>query len=149
MKREKIFALVKEPEKCSIRLIDKELKAFNALIEGKREIIPFPELPGVCVIFDGNGLASKKRPSCFLPQYNDLLLGTVLFLGIDLEAGFKSLTEEQADMLEEYISVNEAGGFTGDVDKRVRKEYLSNSDETAVFGFLSEVKTKYKSVKAK
>lgn len=150
MKQNKIFALVKFPNKTSeIRLIDKDLKAFNTIIDGKREIIPFPDTAGVCIIFDGKAAESKKKPNCFLPEYNDLVSGAVLFVGIDNETGFLSLTEEQADKLEQYVKANDAGGFTGNVEERTRNEYLSNTDETYIFSFLSEVKTKYKTIKVK
>lgn len=150
MKQNKIFALVKQPNKVSeIRLIDKDLKAFNTIIDGKREIIPFPEMAGVCIIFDAKAAESKKKPNCFLPEYEDLVSGAVLFVGINSETGFQSLTEEQAEKLELYVKTNDAGGFTGDVTERTRTEYLSNTDETYIFSFLSEVKTKYKTVKVK
>lgn len=150
MKQNKIFIIVKKPGgNPEIRLVDGDLKTFTAITEGKREIIPFPEMPGICIVFDGQAAAGRKKPNFFLPKYDDLLLGTVMFVGINLETGFISLTEDQADKLEQYIRANDAAGFTGDVEKKVRTEYLPSSDENSVYSFLSESKTKYKSIKVK
>ena len=145
--KEKIFAIVKKaggaPE---IRLLEKDQRTYNAVIEGKREVIPFPNLPGVCIVFDGEG-AKYKQPNCFLPEYNDLLTGTAVFAGIDFEKGFISLSVEQAAKLEEYLNINDAKGFAGNVTEKIAAGYLPLSEENYLFGLLCEVKTKYKNLK--
>lgn len=150
MKQERMFAIVKKPGGAAeIRLTEKDTKAFGAAIEGKREIIPFPGMPGVCVIFDGEAALNKKKPNFFLPEYEDLIAGTCIIAGISLENGFASLTEAQAEKLEGYLKDNNASGFTGNLEERVRKEYLPVTEENFVYGMLCEVKTKYKNLKVK
>jgi hypothetical protein len=145
-----IFAVIKKaggsPE---IRLIEKDQKTYNAVIEGKREVIPFPALPGVCVIFDGEAVKNNKKPNCYLPEYNDLIVGTAIFAGINFETGFVSLTEEQAGKVEDYLKVNDAKGFNGNVSEKIATEYLPHSEENALLGLLCEVKMKYKTLKLK
>ena len=144
-----IFAIVKKAGANSeIRLIEKDQRTYNGIIEGKREVIPFPNISGVCVVFDGEA-AKTKKPNCFLPEYNDLLVGTVIFAGINFETGFVSLTEEQAVKIEDYLKANDAKGFAGNVEERIATGYLPHSEENYLFGLLSEVKTKYKSLKIK
>lgn len=147
--KEKIFAIVKKagasPE---VRLIEKDQRTYNAIIDGKREVIPFPNLSGVCVVFDSEA-AKDKKPNCFLPEYNDLLTGTVILAGINLETGFVSLTEEQAAKLEEYLKTNDAKGFAGNVEEKIATGYLPHTEENYLFGLLSDTKTKYKSLKIK
>jgi len=148
--KDKIFAIVKKPNGGSeIRLIEKDQRTYNAVIEGKREVIPFPALPSVCIIFDGEGLKNNKKPNCFLSGYNDLILGTAIFAGINFETGFVSLTEEQAVKIEDYIKINDAKGFAGNPAEQIASEYLPLSEENYLLGLLSEVKTKYKNLKIK
>lgn len=150
MKQEKMFAVIKKPGAAAdIRLLDKDPKTFTGIIEGKREIIPFPRLPGVCIVFDAEALQTNKKPNCFLPEYSDLILGAVIFAGINIESGFVSLTEEQTGKIEEYIKANDAKGFAGNAEERVALEYLPLNEENYVFGMLCEVKTKYKNIKLK
>ena len=149
MKQEKVYAVVRKPnDDCEIRLLDNEPKAFSAVIEGKREVIPFPALPNVCVIFDGEAVKKDKKPNCFLPEYNDVILGAAVFAGINFEKGFISLTEEQAVKVEEYIKTNDAKD-TGNIKERILSEYLPYCEKNYLFGLLCEVKTKYKAVKIK
>ena len=149
MKQEKIFVVVKKPGGGSeILLAEKDPKAFSAAVEGKREIVPFPGLAGVCAIFDGEG-QGKKKPACFMPEYGDLICGTVIFSGIDFDTGFLSLTEEQAVKIEEYVRVNDAKGFNGNAEEKIASAYLPMTEDNYLFSLLSEVKTKYKSPKLK
>jgi hypothetical protein len=148
--KDKIFAIVKKPGgDCEIRLVESDPKVFGGVVEGKRELIPFPAMPGVCVIFDGEAAQNKKKPNCFLPEYNDLLVGTVVFAGLNLETGFVSLTAAQADRIEAYTQANDARGFSGNAEARIAAEYLPHNEENYVYGLLCEVKTKYKSLKLK
>jgi hypothetical protein len=150
MKQDKIFAVVKRAGGGSeIRLIERDQRTYNAVIEGKREVIPFPNLSGVCIIFDGEGVKNQKRPNNFLPEYNDLIVGTAIFAGIDFETGFVSLTAEQAVVIEDYLKANDAKGFSGNADECIASEYLPHTEENYLFGILSEVKTKYKALKIK
>lgn len=144
-----IFAVVKKPGASpEIRLIEKDQRTYNAIIEGKREVIPFPNLLGVCVVFDGKA-AQGKKPNCFLPEYNDLIVGAAIFAGIDFETGFVSLTEEQALKIEEYLKANDAKGFSGNIEERITTGYLPHTEENYMLCLLSEVKSRYKSLKLK
>jgi len=149
MKQNKIFAIVKKPGASpEIKLVDGEPRALSVMVDGKREIIPFPGLPGVCVVFDGKGGANKK-PNCFLPEYNDLITGTALFAGINFETGFISLSEMQAVIIEDYLKANDAKNYDGNIERKIAAGYLPQSEENYLFGMLCEVKTKYKAVKIK
>lgn len=144
-----IFAIIKKPGNSpEIRLIEKDQRTYNGIIDGKREVIPFPNLPGVCVVFDGEAMQSKK-PNCFLPEYNDLITGAAIFAGIDFETGFVSLNEEQALKIEEYLKANDAKGFAGNTEERIATGYLPHTEENYMLGLLSEVKSRYKSLKLK
>jgi hypothetical protein len=148
--KQPIFAIIKKPGGGpEIRLIEKDHKTYSAVIEGKREVIPFPGVPGVCIVIDGEAVKTSKKANCFLPEYNDLLLGTVIFAGIDFETGFTSLTAGQAAKLEEYLAVNDAKGFNGSAEGRIASEYLPLTEENQLLGILSEVKTKHKTVRLK
>jgi hypothetical protein len=150
MKQDRIFAVVKRAGKDSeIRLIEKEPKILSAIVEGKRELIPFPDMRGLVIAFDGEAKEKGKKPNCFLPEYTDLLLGTVVVIGIDTETGFVSLTEEQAGKVEEYLKTNDAECFDGNAEERIASGYLPPNEENTLFGMLSEVKTKYKAMKFK
>ncbi len=145
-----IFAIIKKAGSGSeIRLVEKDQKTYSGIVEGKREVIPFPAMSGVCIIFDGEAVKNKKKPNCFLPEYNDLIVGTAMFAGINFETGFVSLTEDQALKIEEYLHANDAKGFSGNIEERVANEYLPHSEENYLLGLLSEVKTKYKTLKLK
>ena len=148
MKQEKIFAVIKKASGgVEIRLIEKEPKTYSGLVEGKRELIPFPSMAGVCIVFDGEADKSQKKPNCFLPEYNDLLFGTVAVVGINIETGFTSLTEEQAGKVEEYLKTNDAKTFNGDIADKVAAGYVPPSEENTLLSMLSEVKTKHKAMK--
>ncbi len=145
----KIFTVIKKPGgSAEIKLTEKEPKAFSAVVEGKREVIPFPGLSGVCIIVDGEAAASKKPNFC-LPEYNDMLTGTAVVAGIDFETGFVSLTEEQAEKITEYLKTNDAKGFSGNIGEKIASEYLPHTEINYLFGMLCEVKTKYKNLKFK
>lgn len=149
MKQDRIFAVVKKPGGATdIRLVEKEPKSYSTIVEGKREIIPFPNLPGVCIVFGGEAQETKK-PNCFLPEYNDMLTGPIIVVGIDMETGFISLTELQAAYIEEYLKGNDAKGFNGEIQEKIATGYLPHTEENYVYGMLSEVKTKYKALKFK
>jgi hypothetical protein len=150
MKQDKIFAVVKKSGgNAEIRLIEKEPKMLSGLVEGKRELIPFPDMTGLCIVFDGEAVENDKQPNCFLPEYNDLLLGTVVIAAIDMETGFVSLTEEQVGKIEEYLKANDAKGFNGNVEERIASGYIPPNEENMLLGMLSEVKTKHKALKYK
>ncbi|MDR2634889.1 MAG: DUF3846 domain-containing protein [Clostridiales bacterium] len=150
MKQDKVFAVVKKAGAGSeIRLIEKNPRILNELAEGKRELIPFPAVRGLGVAFDGEAKEKGKQPNCFLPEYNDLLLGTVVITGINTETGFVSLTEEQAEKIEEYLKANDAKDFNGNVEEKIASGYLPPSEENALFSMLSEIKTKHKAMKFK
>jgi len=145
--KEKIYAIVKKASGApEIRLLEKDQRTYNTVVEGKREVIPFPNMPGVCIVFDGEA-ARAKQLNCFLPEYNDLITGTAIFAGIDLEKGFCSLTEEQAAGLEEYLKANDAKGFAGNAGEKIAVNYLPVCEANVLMGLLCEVKSKYKTPK--
>jgi hypothetical protein len=149
MKQEKIFAVVRKAGANSeIRLIEKEPKTYSGIVGGKRELIPFPNIAGVCIVFDGEAGAIKK-PNCFLPEYGDMLTGTVVMTGIDMETGFVSLTGEQAEKIEEYLKANDAKNFNGNAEEKTATGYLPHTEENYILSMLSETKTKYKALKLK
>jgi hypothetical protein len=145
----KIYAVIKKPgSHAEIRLLDKEPRAFSLAVEGKRELIPFPGLPGVCVIIDGEAGANKK-PNIILPEYGDMLTGTVIAAGLDFDTGFVSLTEEQAGKVEDYLRANDAKGFSGNVEDKISTGYLPVTEDSIRLSMICEVKTKYKDLKFK
>lgn len=150
MKQDKIFAVVKKAGgNTEIRLIEKEPKILSGIVEGKRELIPFPDVHGLAIAVDGEAKEKGKKPNCFLPEYNDLLLGTVVIIGVNLETGFISLSEQQAEIVAEYLKTNDAKAFNGNVEEKIAFDYIPPSEENTLFSMLSEVKTKHKAMKFK
>ena len=79
---EKIKVVVKEPgEPAEERIIDNTLKAFQTAVGGFIEAVPFAE--GVTMIVNEEGKILGLMPN--LPFRDDIICGTVVFVGTDGE----------------------------------------------------------------
>lgn len=103
--KEKIITgIVKRPnQKPEIANIENELKVYQRLVEGYIQIIGFPNDNGIDIICNEDGKLKGLEPNIFIPEYRDVLMGTIVFAGNDGFGELCSLTESQIKKVLDYL----------------------------------------------
>lgn len=94
--------IIKEPRKThEIRKIENNLETYRKIINCKTiHVVQVPFNPDIAIILDDNGKLLGKTPNFW--RYNDIIVGTVIFAGIDGE-DLVDLTDEQINIINSYL----------------------------------------------
>ena len=136
MADKKIRALVKEPgREARIEEIEDNWKAYGALVGGLMETVHFSGMKDVLAVINEEGKLQNLEPNIWLPERDDLIVGTAVFVGQSGE-NFKSLNDAQIAKVKEYVAANDASGFTGDISDYNKVIFHSFDDGEAFLDFL-------------
>lgn len=84
-------------------MLDK-LEVLQEAVDGYIEIVHMPnELSDICCILNKDGKNKGLRENIKVPEYNDIFVGNLIFVG-DNGDEFRSLTIEEIDNVLKYIS---------------------------------------------
>lgn len=125
-----IKAIIKKPgEKAEVVIIVNSLENLQAIVEGYIETVPFPNMENVDIILDEEGKLKGSKPNIYLHEYEDILCGTMIVVGVNLDEGeFISLDEEQIKKVEKYLNNNDAKDFEGDIEDSIHFEVFFNDE---------------------
>lgn len=107
--KEKIKVVVKEVNKeAKIIEIENDLDSLQEIVEGNIQIISHPKYDDIDIILNENGKLEQLEPTMYMPEYNDICVGNILFAGVDYEEGKTiGLTDEQCTNVLEYLKENQ------------------------------------------
>lgn len=135
MEENKIKVIVKEPNKpCEIREIKNNYKVLQELVEGLIDITTLPGREDIDVICNDEYLYNGSPANILMPERENVFCGTIIFAGYNEEDGSSiSLTDEQIEAVQEYVSANEVQNMN--VREAYffmkQREYLSKSQAEA------------------
>ncbi len=117
MAARKINVLIREPGKeARIEEIEDDWKTYSEIMGGGFiETVAMPGIKGVRAIIDDEGKLKSLAPNIYLPEYDDLLVGTAIFVTTKGE-NFAGLDDAQIEKVKAYISINDASAFAGDTE---------------------------------
>jgi hypothetical protein len=108
-----IRVIVKEPGKdAEVKEILDEYKTYNNLVGGFIETITIPGVKGAVAVLNDEGKLNNLASNIFLPEYDDMLVGTIVVTGFRSDGEFCSLSDEQVEKVSQYISSHDARGYT-------------------------------------
>lgn len=101
-----MIVIIKEPnEKPRLTEIPNTLDSLQAQVGGLIENISELEENNINIWCNEEGKLSKLKPNLWIYEYEDILVGTAVFTGLDPEtAGSIDLTAEQIDVINDYIT---------------------------------------------
>ncbi len=135
--KKQLRAVVKEPGKpAEVRMLTDEYTVYRELVGGLIETVPLPDIEGVIAVLNEEGKLINLDPNIFLPEYNDLLVGTFLVVGDSRYGDFKSLTAAQIEQVTRYIAANDASGYERGEDEFVGFEVYASSDGDGKIPFM-------------
>jgi hypothetical protein len=109
MKQDIIKAVVSRPHSVPIvTTIKNDLETFQKLVDGYIEVVPLQADSKVMLVLNEEGKFKGLEPNFF--WYEDLIVGTVVFVGFDEESedgDFISLTDEQLEEISDYLDLDE------------------------------------------
>ena len=140
MEKKMIKVLVKEPNKEPYTTeIEDELEPKQAIVGGLIECIEFPDLRGVDIYVNEEGLLDQLPGNFWLPHYQDCVKGTCFMVGFDAETGdCVDITDNQIKHCEKFIKTFEIPqeldlysdfGIIEEIMKSRYKRYLKNMSE--------------------
>ena len=140
MEKKMIKILVKEPNKEPyIKEIEDELEPKQEIVGGLIECIEFPDLRGVDIYVNEEGLLDELPGNFWLPHYQDCVKGTCFMVGFDAETGdCVDITDNQIKHCEKFIKTFEIPqeldlyqdfGIIEEIMKSRYKRYMKNMSE--------------------
>lgn len=104
-----VRAIVKEPYKePEVVALSIKLEDLQALVKGLIEIVAAPFYDNIDIIINEEGKYQEDcEPNIYLPEYDDILCGTLIVTGFDINASdHTSLTDKQIEYTLNYIKAN-------------------------------------------
>ncbi len=99
-----IKVLVKEPYKePEIKEIEDTLKNWQKLVEGYIQCVPAPFDDDIQIVCNEEGKIKSMDGNFFLPEYDDVICGTVGFVTFNKDGEFASITDKQMEKAKNYI----------------------------------------------
>lgn len=110
--KDKITAVVKYPqEKPQTIALEKGLKPLQEIIGGIITSADLPDIEGVVGFAHDEGLLIGLEPNIYRPEYEDALVGPLVFVGAGDDGNDVSLTPEQAKQVMNYLEQNSVRDF--------------------------------------
>ncbi len=114
MKDKKIKVVVKKVDKlldmnnyAEVMHIKNDLSEFQNFVNGYIEVVAFPNIKNVCIIFNEDGKYQNLFANMLVPENQDVIVGNFLVAGVKGEE-FCSLTEEQILNVINYVNSHRA-----------------------------------------
>lgn len=109
---DKILAVVKYPyEQAKVIAIEKGLKPLQEIVGGMITGADLPGIEGVYGYANDEGLLIGLEPNIYRPEYQDALVGPIVFTGADDEGNNISLTPRQVKEVKKYLNANSVSDF--------------------------------------
>lgn len=109
---DKITAVVKYPyEKPQTIALEKGLKPLQEIVGGIITGADLPNIEGVYGFANDEGLFIGLEPNIYRPEYEDALVGPLVFTGANGKGENISLTPEQAKQVMNYLEQNSVRDF--------------------------------------
>ncbi len=100
-----VRVLIVEPNQPPYEtFIDNDYKAMQQVVGGRIECIGFPNIEGVDIVVNEEGLFSRLAGNFWLPEYQDCVKGTCFISAFDEEGENINLTDEQIKKATKYIT---------------------------------------------
>ena len=105
---ENIKVVVKEPNgaKEQVKEIPNTLEALQEAVGGYITQVGHPELRGIGIICDEEGLLKRKDQNLWMENLGfggQWLVGTIVFVGMGEDGEYASLTDEQIEQISNFI----------------------------------------------
>ena len=137
---ETIKVLYKQPYKdCEIIEVPNDFSEIKKLIDCRTvEGVTFPLDRDVIMLIDDDGKLEKLDGNFFIPEYQDCTVGNCVFVQVDEDGDFTSLSEHQINKIKKYLkhfSLVEGEDLCGEdglylIAKHIKKyEKLMNEGE--------------------
>lgn len=113
MEKNKVLGIVKEPGKeAVVKEIELNMQILWKIVNGRIEVVGFPGLENVDIVLNEVGKLTGEKPNIYLPEYDDVLVGTIIIVGYDEENDATvSLNEEQIKAVLDYMKANDSSKF--------------------------------------
>lgn len=109
---DKLIAVVKYPyQKPQVVALEKGLKPLQEIVGGMIDAADLPGIEGVYGYANDEGLLIGLEPNIYRPEYEDALVGPLVFVGANYDGDDVSLTPEQAKQVTEYLEKNSVHDF--------------------------------------
>ncbi len=109
---DKLIAVVKYPyEKPKTVALEKGLKPLQEIVGGMIDAADLPGIEGVYGFANDEGLLIGLEPNIYRPEYEDALVGPLVFVGTGEDGDDVSLTSEQAKRVTDYLNQNSVRDF--------------------------------------
>lgn len=83
-----------------------DYRSYHDFVQGNIEMIQFPGLENVSVILNEEGKLFSMEPNVYSPEYEDLFVGPIMFVGTSGER-MRSLTEKEKNTVMQYANEND------------------------------------------
>lgn len=105
VEKEKINIIIKAPgQKPRIGQIRPTLEEYKYVVYGNIESIPFPGMDDVDIVVNDMGKLLGLPKNIVIPEYGDILMGTIFFIGVDEKTcTWKSMPEDKIEKVLEYL----------------------------------------------
>jgi hypothetical protein len=117
-----IRGILKRPnEYCSVVVVSSKLESLQEMVDGWIEIVAAPFYKDIDFIINEEGKYQENcKPNIYLPEYDDILCGTLIAVGFDMDtSNHVSLTDEQIEYTLNYIKANYIAEEEGkEIDKQ-------------------------------
>lgn len=86
--------------------VEDKLETWQKIVDGYIEIIRLPVDEDICIILNEEGKLLGLEPNILLPEYQDMLMGNIVFAADNGKGGFKDLSDKQIATVLNYIDDN-------------------------------------------
>lgn len=105
-KNELITAIIKQPGKDPevVTNFDSSLEGCQKVVDGYIETIPLPGMEdNVDIIVNDEGKMRSMEANIVVPEYRDVLVGTIILVGVTPDLDWRSLTQDEIDYATDYL----------------------------------------------
>lgn len=104
-----VKVIVKQPgQEPELKEIGSSLADYQAEVKGYIESIPLPGKDSIDIIINDLGKLNGMKKNIVLPEYGDILMGPVVFIGVNEKDGmWRSLTDNESNIVLNYIKNNQ------------------------------------------
>lgn len=92
----------KDPE--IVTNFDNSLKGYRKAVDGYIEAIPLPGMEDqIDIVLNDEGKLRGLEPNIVIPEYSDIVVGTIVVVGITSDFSWRSLTQDEIDYATDYL----------------------------------------------
>lgn len=105
-KNELITVIIKQPGENPevVANFDNSLKGYQKAVDGYIETIRFPGMEDqMDIILNDEGKLRGLEPNIVIPEYKDVVVGTIIVVGVTPDLDWRSLTQDEIDYATDYL----------------------------------------------